>query len=477
LAEAGEQQKRGLYSGQLGSEALNKGIETQVGAAQGLANIEKAQSAEEFGALEAVGRLGQERQQAEENRLLEIQKEFQKQQNRPVENTLQALGAITNVPSQTMSDILVQQQQPNYAAIGGYGLGNLGTALLMPQMGYQGRKGGGLVQKFADGGMALPQAPDDQYRQMLEQEAEQLRGTQVQDVNPMAAAIARMTDSMAQRYTGMTPIAGHMVDAYQERAQAQEARKMRGLNLMQQIHTSRIKQQEFLAEMDYKNRTLGEMSRHHRTLEGIKERKLKDGQEDKPKFEHQEQAKQHYKQEQILKNKFLEHQEDNQRARDMIDSMESSYKKGIGPTGPIMGHTPDMFIGDEKLANRQNVMGEAAEELFKILGKQKGVQSDKDMAEMRKTLPNEYSPDERWKEWFAKGRKMVERGDRYSEFINQASAKGLSQYEAQKMWNSKLKEESEQAAEMVKMQAPNGEIREVPANEVEINQKRGAKIV
>ena len=99
------------------------------------------------------------------------------------------------------------------------------------------------------------------------------------------------------------------------------------------------------------------------------------------------------------------------------------------------------------------------------------------MAEMRKTLPNEYSPDERWKEWFAKGRKMVERGDRYSEFINQASAKGLSQYEAQKMWNSKLKEESEQAAEMVKMQAPNGEIREVPRNEVEINQKRGAKIV
>jgi Mg2+ and Co2+ transporter CorA len=284
LAEAGEQQKRGLYSGQLGSEALNKGIETQVGAAQGLANIEKAQSAEEFGALEAVGRLGQERQQAEENRLLEIQKEFQKQQNRPVENTLQALGAITNVPSQTMSDILVQQQQPNYAAIGGYGLGNLGTALLMPQMGYQGRKGGGLVQKFADGGMALPQAPDDQYRQELEQEAEQLRGTQVQDVNPMAAAIARMTDSMAQRYTGMTPIAGHMVDAYQERAQAQEARKMRGLNLMQQIHTSRIKQQEFLAEMDYKNRHLAsqekqhaETSRHHQAMEGFKERELTPG--------------------------------------------------------------------------------------------------------------------------------------------------------------------------------------------------------
>lgn len=479
LAEAGEQQKRGLFSGQLGSEALNKGIETQVGAAQGLANIEKAQAAEEFGGLEALARIGQEKQQAEENRLLEMQKEFQKQQNRPVENILQAYQAAQNIPNQTMTDTFVQQQQPNYSAIGGYGLGNLATAMMMPAMGYQGRKAGGLVQKFADGGIALPGIPDDQYRQMLEEEAQQMAGTKVQEVNPMASALAKMTDAMAQRYTGMTPIAGSLVDSYEQRAKSQEANKVRGLNLMQQIHASRIKQQEFLAEMDYKNRTLGETSRHHRTLEGIKERKLmaKDGQEDKPKFEHQEQAKQHYKSEQVLKNKFLEHQEDNQKARDMIDSMESSYKKGIGPKGPIMGHTPDMFIGNEKLTNRQNVMGEAAEELFKILGKQKGVQSDKDMAEMRKTLPNEYSPDERWKEWFAKGRKMVERGDRYSEFINQAEAEGLSQYEAQKMWNAQLKEESEQAAEMVKMQAPNGEIREVPANEVEINQKRGAKIV
>jgi hypothetical protein len=476
LAEAGEQQKRGLFSGQLGSEALNKGIETQVGAAQGLANIEKAQAAEEFGGLEALARIGQEKQQAEENRLLEMQKEFQKQQNRPVENILQAYNAAQNIPNQTMTDMFIQQQQPNYSAIGGYGLGNIATAMMMPAMGYQGRKAGGLVQKFADGGIALPGVPDDQYRQMLEEEAQQMAGTKVQEVNPMASALAKMTDAMAQRYTGMTPIAGSLVDSYEQRAKSQEVNKIRGLNLMQQIHASRIKQQEFLAEMDYKNRklksdesqhyaTLGETSRHHRTLEGIKERKLTA--KDNPKFEHQEQAKQHYKSEQELKNKFLEHQEDNQKARDMIDSMESSYKKGIGPTGPIMGHTPDILIKNKKLANRQNVMGEAAEELFKILGKQKGVQSDKDMAEMRKTLPNEYSPDERWKEWFAKGRKMVERGDRYSEFINQAEAEGLSRYEAQKMWNAQLKEESKQASGDVQIRDPEGNIRLIPASKVD----------
>jgi len=280
LAEAGEQQKRGLFSGQLGSEALNKGIETQVGAAQGLANIEKAQAAEEFGGLEALARIGQEKQQAEENRLLEMQKEFQKQQNRPVENILQAYQAAQNIPNQTMTDTFVQQQQPNYSAIGGYGLGNLATAMMMPAMGYQGRKAGGLVQKFADGGIALPGIPDDQYRQMLEEEAQQMAGTKVQEVNPMASALAKMTDAMAQRYTGMTPIAGSLVDSYEQRAKSQEVNKVRGLNLMQQIHASRIKQQEFLAEMDYKNRklksdesqhyaTLGETSRHHKTMEEI----------------------------------------------------------------------------------------------------------------------------------------------------------------------------------------------------------------
>lgn len=280
LAEAGEQQKRGLFSGQLGSEALNKGIETQVGAAQGLANVEKAQAAEEFGGLEALARIGQEKQQAEENRLLEMQKEFQKQQNRPVENILQAYNAAQSIPNQTMTDTFVQQQQPNYSAIGGYGLGNLATAMMMPAMGYQGRKAGGLVQKFADGGIALPGVPDDQYRQMLEEEAQQMAGTKVQEVNPMASALAKMTDAMAQRYTGMTPIAGSLVDSYEQRAKSQEVNKVRGLNLMQQIHASRIKQQEFLAEMDYKNRklksdesqhyaTLGETSRHHKTMEEI----------------------------------------------------------------------------------------------------------------------------------------------------------------------------------------------------------------
>lgn len=280
LAEAGEQQKRGLFSGQLGSEALNKGIETQVGAAQGLANIEKAQAAEEFGGLEALARIGQEKQQAEENRLLEMQKEFQKQQNRPVENILQAYNAAQNIPNQTMTDMFIQQQQPNYSAIGGYGLGNIATAMMMPAMGYQGRKAGGLVQKFADGGIALPGVPDDQYRQMLEEEAQQMAATKVQEVNPMASALAKMTDAMAQRYTGMTPIAGSLVDSYEQRAKSQEVNKVRGLNLMQQIHASRIKQQEFLAEMDYKNRklksdesqhyaTLGETSRHHKTMEEI----------------------------------------------------------------------------------------------------------------------------------------------------------------------------------------------------------------
>lgn len=287
LAEAGEQQKRGLFSGQLGSEALNKGIETQVGAAQGLANVEKAQAAEEFGGLEVLSRIGQEKQQAEENRLLEAQKEFQKQQNRPVENILQAYNAAQNIPNQTMTDIFTQQQQPNYSAIGGYGAGNIATAMMMPAMGYQGRKAGGLVQKFADGGIALPGVSDDQYPQMLEEEAQQMAATKVQEVNPMASALAKMTDAMAQRYTGMTPIAGSLVDSYEQRAKSQEVNKIRGLNLMQQIHASRIKQQEFLAEMDYKNRklksdesqhyaTLGETSRHHRAMEeeNVKKSKL-----------------------------------------------------------------------------------------------------------------------------------------------------------------------------------------------------------
>lgn len=478
LEEAGQQQARQLYSAKGAADMLNQQQREASIAAETLGGLEKTKVGADLAKIEAARLIGGEEQALEGSRLQEIQNEALRQQENDMYMLEKQLGVTRGIPTSSFATQQQVMQQPNYAAIGAGGIGNIASSMMFGQQQQpQTRKSGGLINKYAPGGVVLPSVENDPQAQLIEQEAQSLLNQQYDPQQALLHSIAKAGDKIQERYTGMPGIAGDMADTHLAHKEAQEVKRARGLNLMQQIHASRIKQQEFLAEMDYKNRTLGEMSRHHRTLEGIKERKLKDGQEDKPKFEHQEQAKQHYKQEQILKNKFLEHQEDNQRARDMIDSMESSYKKGIGPTGPIMGHTPDMFIGDEKLANRQNVMGEAAEELFKILGKQKGVQSDKDMAEMRKTLPNEYSPDERWKEWFAKGRKMVERGDRYSEFINQASAKGLSQYEAQKMWNSKLKEESEQAAEMVKMQAPNGEIREVPANEVEINQKRGAKIV
>jgi len=480
LEEAGQQQARQLYSAKGAADMLNQQQREASIAAETLGGLEKTKVGADLAKIEAARLIGGEEQALEGSRLQEIQNEALRQQENDMYMLEKQLGVTRGIPTSSFATQQQVMQQPNYAAIGAGGIGNIASSMMFGQQQQpQTRKSGGLINKYAPGGVVLPSVENDPQAQLIEQEAQSLLNQQYDPQQALLHSIAKAGDKIQERYTGMPGIAGDMADTHLAHKEAQEVKRARGLNLMQQIHASRIKQQEFLAEMDYKNRTLGETSRHHRTLEGLKERKLmaKDGQEDKPKFEHQEQAKQHYKQEQILKNKFLEHQEDNQKARDMIDSMESSYKKGIGPTGPIMGHTPDMFIGDEKLANRQNVMGEAAEELFKILGKQKGVQSDKDMAEMRKTLPNEYSPDERWKEWFAKGRKMVERGDRYSEFINQASAKGLSQYEAQKMWNSKLKEESEQAAEMVKMQAPNGEIREVPRNEVEINQKRGAKIV
>lgn len=477
LEEAGQQQTRQLYSAKGAADMLNQQQREASIAAETLGGLEKTKVGADLAKIEAARLIGGEEQALEGSRLQETQNEALRQQENDMYMLEKQMAISRGIPASSFATQQQIMQQPNYAAIGAGGIGSIASSMMFGQQPPQTRKSGGLINKYAPGGIVLPNVENDPQAQLIEQEAQSLLNQQYDPQQALLHSIAKAGDKIQERYTGMPGIAGDMADTHLAHKEAQEVKRARGLNLMQQIHASRIKQQEFLAEMDYKNRTLGEMSRHHRTLEGIKERKLKDGQEDKPKFEHQEQAKQHYKQEQILKNKFLEHQEDNQRARDMIDSMESSYKKGIGPTGPIMGHTPDMFIGDEKLANRQNVMGEAAEELFKILGKQKGVQSDKDMAEMRKTLPNEYSPDERWKEWFAKGRKMVERGDRYSEFINQASAEGLSQYEAQKMWNSKLKEESEQAAEMVKMQAPNGEIREVPANEVEINQKRGAKIV
>lgn len=471
LEEAGQQQTRQLYSAKGAADMLNQQQREASIAAETLGGLEKTKVGADLAKIETARLIGGEEQALEGSRLQEIQNEALRQQENDMYMLEKQMAISRGIPASSFATQQQVMQQPNYAAIGAGGIGSIASSMMFGQQPPQTRKSGGLINKYAPGGIVLPNVENDPQTQLIEQEAQSLLNQQYDPQQALLHSIAKAGDKIQERYTGMPGIAGDMADTHLAHKEAQEVKRARGLNLMQQIHASRIKQQEFLAEMDYKNRTLGETSRHHRTLEGIKE------QENKPKFEHQEQAKQHYKSEQELKNKFLEHQEDNQKARDMIDSMESSYKKGIGPTGPIMGHTPDILIKNKKLANRQNVMGEAAEELFKILGKQKGVQSDKDMAEMRKTLPNEYSPDERWKEWFAKGRKMVERGDRYSEFINQASAEGLSQYEAQKMWNSKLKEESVQAAEMVKMQAPNGEIREVPANEVEINQKRGAKIV
>lgn len=469
LEEAGQQQTRQLYSAKGAADMLNQQQREASIAAETLGGLEKTKVGADLAKIEAARLIGGEEQALEGSKLQETQNEALRQQENDMYMLEKQMAISRGIPASSFATQQQIMQQPNYAAIGAGGIGNMASSMMFGQQPLQTRKGGGLINKYAPGGIVLPNVENDPQTQLIEQEAQSLLNQQYDPQQALLHSIAKAGDKIQERYTGMPGIAGDMADTYLAHKEAQEVKRARGLNLMQQIHASRIKQQEFLAEMDYKNRTLGETSRHHRTLEGLKERKLmaKDGQEDKPKFEHQEQAKQHYKQEQILKNKFLEHQEDNQKARDMIDSMESSYKQGIGPTGPIMGHTPDMFIGNEKLANRQNVMGEAAEELFKILGKQKGVQSDKDMAEMRKTLPNEYSPDERWKEWFAKGRKMVERGDRYSEFINQASAEGLSQYEAQKMWNSKLKEESEQASGDVQIRDPEGNIRLIPASKVD----------
>ena len=466
LEEAGQQQARQLYSAKGAADMLNQQQREASIAAETLGGLEKTKVGADLAKIEAARLIGGEEQALEGSRLQEIQNEALRQQENDMYMLEKQLGVTRGIPTSSFATQQQVMQQPNYAAIGAGGIGNIASSMMFGQQQQpQTRKSGGLINKYAPGGVVLPSVENDPQAQLIEQEAQSLLNQQYDPQQALLHSIAKAGDKIQERYTGMPGIAGDMADTHLAHKEAQEVKRARGLNLMQQIHASRIKQQEFLAEMDYKNRTLGETSRHHRTLEGIKERKLTA--KDNPKFEHQEQAKQHYKSEQELKNKFLEHQEDNQKARDMIDSMESSYKKGIGPTGPIMGHTPDILIKNKKLANRQNVMGEAAEELFKILGKQKGVQSDKDMAEMRKTLPNEYSPDERWKEWFAKGRKMVERGDRYSEFINQAEAEGLSRYEAQKMWNAQLKEESKQASGDVQIRDPEGNIRLIPASKVD----------
>tara|TARA_R110000868_G_scaffold232562_1_gene486084 strand:+ start:8885 stop:11773 length:2889 start_codon:yes stop_codon:yes gene_type:complete len=274
LEEAGQQRTRQLYAAKSAAEMLNQQQQEASRGAETLANLEKTKIGSDLAKIEAARTLGAEEQNFEGSRLEETQREALRQQEYPLEMIERQLGASRGVPTASYATHQQISQQPNYAAIGAGGIGNMATAMMYTQQ-LQQRKSGGLIQKYAPGGFVLPKVENDQQTQLIEQEAQSLMNEPYNPQQALLHGIAKAGDKIAERYTGMPGIAGDMADTHLAHQEAHAVKRARGLNLIQQVQASRVKQQNFLAELEYKNKhhseTLGETSRHNKAMESLQE--------------------------------------------------------------------------------------------------------------------------------------------------------------------------------------------------------------
>lgn len=274
LEEAGQQRTRQLFAAKGAAEMLNQQQQEASRGAETLANLEKTKIGSDLAKIEAARTLGAEEQNFEGSRLEEMQREALRQQEYPLEMIERQLGASRGIPTGSYATHQQISQQPNYAAIGAGGIGNMATAMMYPQQ-LQQRKSGGLIQKYAPGGFVLPKVENDPQTQLIEQEAQSLMNEPYNPQQALLHGIAKAGDKIAERYTGMPGIAGDMADTHLAHQEAHAVKRARGLNLIQQVQASRVKQQNFLAELEYKNKhhseTLGETSRHNKAMESLQE--------------------------------------------------------------------------------------------------------------------------------------------------------------------------------------------------------------
>lgn len=274
LEEAGQQRTRQLYAAKGAAEMLNQQQQEAYRGAETLANLEKTKIGSDLAKIEAARTLGAEEQSFEGSRLEEMQREALRQQEYPLEMIERQLGASRGIPTASYATHQQISQQPNYSAIGAGGIGNMAAAMMYPQQ-LQQRKSGGLIQKYAPGGFVLPKVENDPQTQLIEQEAQSLMNEPYNPQQALLHGIAKAGDKIAERYTGMPGIAGDMADTHLAHQEAHAVKRARGLNLIQQVQASRVKQQNFLAELEYKNKhhseTLGETSRHNKAMESLQE--------------------------------------------------------------------------------------------------------------------------------------------------------------------------------------------------------------
>ena len=489
LEEAGQQRTRQLYAAKGAAEMLNQQQQEASRGAETLANLEKTKIGSDLAKIEAARTLGAEEQNFEGSRLEETQREALRQQEYPLEMIERQLGASRGIPTASYATHQQISQQPNYAAIGAGGIGNMATAMMYPQQQLQQRKSGGLIQKYAPGGFVLPKVENDPQTQLIEQEAQSLMNEPYNPQQALLHGIAKAGDKIAERYTGMPGIAGDMADTHLAHQEAHAVKRARGLNLIQQVQASRVKQQNFLAELEYKNKhhseTLGETSRHHQAIERFKERELtasKGGRH----FEHPEQAKQHYKTEQEIKDNLLESRKTAQEFNDSLSLIKKSYED-MGITGPGAEYIPDVlavaFSKEGSLANRRAVGMEIKKSVLAQLAKQKGVQSDKDMAYMAKTLPDFNDPKSVWKQWIDNGEIFKQRSAEHNKFIKEKTSQGIFYQDAQNQWqdyiteNSLFEKKGEASSDdgMVSVISPDGLPGKLPAHNLEKALARGYK--
>jgi len=489
LEEAGQQRTRQLYAAKGAAEMLNQQQQEASRGAETLANLEKTKIGSDLAKIEAARTLGAEEQNFEGSRLEETQREALRQQEYPLEMIERQLGASRGIPTASYATHQQISQQPNYAAIGAGGIGNMATAMMYPQQQLQQRKSGGLIQKYAPGGFVLPKVENDPQTQLIEQEAQSLMNEPYNPQQALLHGIAKAGDKIAERYTGMPGIAGDMADTHLAHQEAHAVKRARGLNLIQQVQASRVKQQNFLAELEYKNKhhseTLGETSRHHQAIERFKERELTPS-EGGRHFEHPEQAKQHYKTEQEIKDNLLESRKTAQEFNDSLSLIKKSYKD-MGITGPGAEYIPDVlavaFSKEGSLANRRAVGMEIKKSVLAQLAKQKGVQSDKDMAYMAKTLPDFNDPKSVWKQWIDNGEIFKQRNAEHNKFIKEKTSQGIFYQDAQNQWQDYITEnplfekkgEASSDDGMVSVISPEGLPGKLPAHNLEKALARGYK--
>lgn len=250
-----------IKSQKTAADMIGNQKESQIVTSKALENFEKMKNLNKVMAAEGLKNVGAEQygQQTLEAKQKYLDSLAQKEHRW---EELERIGAfakgLPHQPANMTAYQAMENLKPNNWATAAGGLGSFAASQLYGQN----KKIGGLVKRYATGGkIHLPEVKTNELEQQLMEHYQNLNRPS-DEKEALLSAVAKLGSDIQRRH-GQLPIAEPFVEAYHHKKNSDQERQARAVNLMQQIQQSRMKQQELLADLEYKNKHLESNERIH----------------------------------------------------------------------------------------------------------------------------------------------------------------------------------------------------------------------